>query len=344
MWSEDGYWNKAHENGRINRQRFTTHVNYIPRLTSEAYCKAFFVQGENFTYQCRIMMLGCNRSKHVGQAASLYPPRPKIIASRVENDSNIIICLKTSPRRRCMSNAFEHFAEMASASASRSSEQNGESPLNPAAAEFTMPAQTTAASNGVPSASAPAPTMNGTSRAQKRKDAPEKNTQTEASNAAESGEKKLSGAELKKQKAAEKAARRQEKLTERVEAAPVAQTQAQTPTQPQAPQLQRRPSAGKKDNAPVTHHKRTGSSAGKALPIRGASTNVPPEPEKKLREDKRVLFFSHLYSREKRTSIAGASKELHPAVLALGLQLRDHVICGGNARCVATLLVFKKVS
>ena len=70
---------------------------------------------------------------------------------------------------------------------------------------------------------------------------------------------------------------------------------------------------------------------------------VAPESDKKLKDEKRVAFFSHLYPKEKRTNIAGAGKEIHPAVLALGLQLRDHIICGGNARCVATLLVFKKV-
>ncbi len=222
-------------------------------------------------------------------------------------------------------------------------EHNCDSPLNPKAPEFTMPLQTTPATNGAPAASAPAPNVNGTSNPQKKKDAPEASAQTKATDAAGSGEKKLSGAELKKQKAAEKAARRQDKLAERVEPVPAPQTQAQTPILSQVPQLQRRPSAGKKDNAPAVHHKRTGSSAGKALPIRATTASIASEPEKKPREDKRVSFFSHLYSREKRQSMAGASKELHPAVLALGLQLRDHVICGGNARCVATLLVFKKV-
>lgn len=190
------------------------------------------------------------------------------------------------------------------------------------------------------------PAVNGLSKAPKKKDAPDKSAQTSTADTSvgASGGKKLSAAELKKQKAAEKAARRQEKLSERVESLPAGPTQVQASSQSQTPQLQRRPSGGKKDNAlTATHHKRTGSSAGKALPIRPTTANLSPEAEKKPKEDKRVSFFSHLYSREKRTSIAGASKEIHPAVLALGLQLRDHVICGGNARCVATLLVFKKV-
>jgi translation initiation factor eIF-2B subunit delta len=218
-------------------------------------------------------------------------------------------------------------------------------PLNPTAPTFSMPGQTDQTSTG---ASSTPTTVNGASKPPKKKDAPDKGTSSSAiqeKSISSPGEQKLSGAELKKQKAAEKAARRKEKVAERVEPAQVMQTQAQTQThnQPQTPQLQRRQSIGKKENAPVTQHKRTGSSSGKALPLRGPAAVVAPEPDKKLKDEKRVAFFSHLYPKEKRTGVAGASKEIHPAVLALGLQLRDHIICGGNARCVATLLVFKKV-
>jgi translation initiation factor eIF-2B subunit delta len=44
------------------------------------------------------------------------------------------------------------------------------------------------------------------------------------------------------------------------------------------------------------------------------------------------------------TSIAGASKDVHPAVLALGLQMSNYTICGSCARLVATLQAFKRVS
>jgi hypothetical protein len=64
---------------------------------------------------------------------------------------------------------------------------------------------------------------------------------------------------------------------------------------------------------------------------------------KKKQEDKNVAVFGHLYGQQRRTTIAGAGKEVHPAVLALGLQMRDYVVCGSNARCVATLLAFKRV-
>lgn len=38
-----------------------------------------------------------------------------------------------------------------------------------------------------------------------------------------------------------------------------------------------------------------------------------------------------------------ASKDLHPAVLQLGLYFAEHKIVGSNARCVAMLEVFSKV-
>jgi translation initiation factor eIF-2B subunit delta len=159
---------------------------------------------------------------------------------------------------------------------------------------------------------------------------------------------KLTGAELKRQKAAEKAARRAEKVAEKGAQAQ-AQTQAAT-----KPEVQRRPSTTKRDSDTVSHHKRTPSGALKTnLPVRGGSSHqqqqpsssqhsTAPAPEKR-HESKRVAMFSHLYPKEKKVSLAGAGREIHPAVLALGLQLRDYVICGGNARCVATLLAFKKV-
>ena len=66
------------------------------------------------------------------------------------------------------------------------------------------------------------------------------------------------------------------------------------------------------------------------------------EQQQKL--NKNVAVFGHLYGQQRRTTIAGAGKEVHPAVLALGLQMRDYVVCGSSARCLAMLLVFKRVS
>ncbi|RMJ24432.1 Translation initiation factor eIF-2B [Aspergillus sp. HF37] len=83
------------------------------------------------------------------------------------------------------------------------------------------------------------------------------------------------------------------------------------------------------------------------LPRRGSAQNAAqaagPEQKKKKKEEKNVAVFGHLYGQQRRTTVAGAGKEVHPAVLALGLQMRDYVICGSSARCISTLLAFKRV-
>ena len=109
----------------------------------------------------------------------------------------------------------------------------------------------------------------------------------------------------------------------------------------------KRGSSGPATPASKTQHKRTGStSAGtqSSLPHRQAPSHAPSisaEPEK---ENKNVALFDHLYGHARRTTVAGAGKDVHPAVLALGLQMRNYIICGSSARCVAMLLVFKRVS
>ncbi|KAI9760875.1 MAG: hypothetical protein M4579_001376 [Chaenotheca gracillima] len=100
------------------------------------------------------------------------------------------------------------------------------------------------------------------------------------------------------------------------------------------------------ENEPKGHHKRHGSTsiqAQKSLPIRPAKVTSTPSTEGRPTENKNVALFGHLYSQPRRTSISGAGKEIHPAVLALGIQMSSYVVCGSNARCVAMLLVFKKV-
>lgn len=99
-------------------------------------------------------------------------------------------------------------------------------------------------------------------------------------------------------------------------------------------------------SASKTQHKRTGSTSAVApssLPHRQAPSHavlVAAEPEK---EDKNVALFDHLYGHPRRTTVAGAGKDVHPAVLGLGLQMRNYIICGSSARCVAMLLAFKRV-
>ncbi|GAD99945.1 translation initiation factor eif-2b delta subunit [Paecilomyces variotii No. 5] len=157
-----------------------------------------------------------------------------------------------------------------------------------------------------------------------------KSTDASADGGAVGGAEKLTGAELKKKAKAEKAARRAKEKLEREQAGGAgAPSQAQgTPKKGQ--------SGGGKDNAPSQLQK------GQRLqpPRRGSAHILAAESKK---EDKNVAVFGHLYGQQRRTTIAGAGKEVHPAVLALGLQMRDYVICGSSARCVATLLAFKRV-
>jgi translation initiation factor eIF-2B subunit delta len=146
---------------------------------------------------------------------------------------------------------------------------------------------------------------------------------------------KLSGAELKAQKKAEKAARRQQEKS-----VPVASTSGGGgKPQTQNAQTQR----GKGDSS-AGQHRRTGSTAVDARHglLKGAQAAIS-QPEEPRKEDKTVELFRHLY-KTRATTISGASKEVHPAVLALGQQMSSYTICGSNARLVATLQAFKRVS
>jgi translation initiation factor eIF-2B subunit delta len=142
---------------------------------------------------------------------------------------------------------------------------------------------------------------------------------------------KLSPAELKKQAKAEKQARR-------------AQAKAADP----APKLQSGPpKEGQKQQRDSKQAPKDDKS--KPLPIRRrpSQSNVPivKEPEKKPKKESKQagLFFGHLYSQPKQQSMNGASKDVHPAILALGLQYSSYAICGSTARMVAMLLAFKAV-
>lgn len=236
-----------------------------------------------------------------------------------------------------------------SGSGSGSGSGAGTAALNPAAATFTMP-----------SAGDPSLAVNGaaTPHDSKQNNSSNNNNHparpdggprsTTAQDIAEAGAGvKLTGAQLKKQKAAEKAARRADKVAEKGEV-------ALPSAPPLKPESGRRPSTTKRESdTGGPHHKRTLSSTGKSLPLRGGPQQqqqqqlggqISTAPEKERHKDhKRVPMFTHLYPKEKKASLAGAGREIHPAVISLGLQLRDYVICGGNARCVATLLAFKKV-
>lgn len=159
------------------------------------------------------------------------------------------------------------------------------------------------------------------------------------------GPEKLTGAELKKRAKAEKAARRAKEKSDRE--AGGAPAPAGGPAgggsgagaggagQPATPK-KGQPAGGSG----------AGGDKGRGLPRRpsGQASGQPSVAEqKKKAEEKNVAVFGHLYGQQRRATVAGAGKEVHPAVLALGLQMRDYVICGSSARCVATLLAFKRV-
>ncbi len=147
---------------------------------------------------------------------------------------------------------------------------------------------------------------------------------------------KLSGAELKKKAKEEKAAKR------------AREKQNQPPSEALS-NISKKSSAppGKEGHASKQQHKKTGSiTANSSIPLalRQGEPKIPSVPPAANKENKHVALFGHLCGSPRRTTIAGAGRDVHPAVLALGLQMSNYVICGSSARCVATLLVFKRVS
>jgi translation initiation factor eIF-2B subunit delta len=184
-----------------------------------------------------------------------------------------------------------------------------------------------------PQPEAPAPTPAQSQPQSQGKGKPAKAAKTQDGAPPADG-KALSGAELKKQAKAEKAARRAQALQEKQGGPPVLGPGSQ-------------PSQGQKSDGQKggkTQHKRTGSTVAEMrnMPARWLQ-RVVPAPQEPKKEDKTVEFFRHLY-KTRTTSIAGASKDIHPAVLALGLQMCNYTICGSCARLVATLQAFKRVS
>lgn len=169
----------------------------------------------------------------------------------------------------------------------------------------------------------------------------------------ENKESKISGAELKKRAKAEKAARRAQVKQEK-----------QPPRKGGTEEVPKQSTTGM-GNKEISKPNKNGILAAPAAPIskgqhkRTGSTSVhaqksqlpgprPPQPSLiqavTPKESRKVALFGHLYGQPRRTTLTGAGKDVHPAVLALGLQMSNYVVCGSNARCIATLLVFKRVS
>jgi len=146
---------------------------------------------------------------------------------------------------------------------------------------------------------------------------------------------KLSGAELKKKAKEEKAARRAQAALEKTSGGIV-------PTSVNAPGLAQKADPQKGQKGSTQKKGAQVAVEARGLPSRGIQRTVPVAEVPK-EEDKTVEFFRHLY-KTRTTSIAGAGKEVHPAVLSLGLQMGSYTICGSSARLVATLQAFKRVS
>lgn len=178
--------------------------------------------------------------------------------------------------------------------------------------------------------------QNGKAKAGKAPQQKVQPAETEGSN-----DGQLTGKQMKEKAKAEKAARRAKE-----KAGQQGQPFVNLGSNQQGQNAKRRPStAGATPPAFQGQHQRTGSTSlntQKGLPLRQVQ-HAQPIVEVVKKENKNVALFDHLYGNPRRTTIAGAGKDVHPAVLALGLQMRNYVICGSSARCVAMLLAFKRV-
>ena len=180
------------------------------------------------------------------------------------------------------------------------------------------------------------------------------------------GEQKLSPAELKKRAKADKQARRAaqkeqqdeggaqdsapngvngEVKTPKQDTASAQEPKRKVDKQPKAQQQQKQGKSSTPDQE--SHHKRSGSQQ-QPLPIRRrpsqsgqSGVQRPPSKPTQKMDPNQVELFTHLYT-PRRHNIEGVSKDVHPAVLALGFQMSSYEICGSTARCVAMLLVFKE--
>lgn len=213
--------------------------------------------------------------------------------------------------------------------------------MSSTAGEAEKAVNTTPAQNASADKAAAAPKKDKTQK-------PEAGKKDEAT--ADGHNKKISGAELKKQKQAEKAARREKEKADRMAQLGQSAATPQTPAKGAKGGDAKKGAEAAQKGGPAqgqAQHKK-GQSQGGNLPLRGkpGPGGVIPmtQQQQPQRKTKEVGLFGHLYtSAPKRNTMEGVSKEVHPAVLALGLQMSSFTVCGSNARCVAMLLAFKKV-
>lgn len=133
---------------------------------------------------------------------------------------------------------------------------------------------------------------------------------------------KLTGAQLKAQKKAEKAARREQSKAAEPSAAAPASNEKQSGGKQK----------GSKQDAPAT-----------SLASRPKKPGPTPAPAPKQPTGPVVPeCFSHLPMAKKLT-LPKADKDVHPAVLALGQQMATFALKDNVTRLEATLVAFKKV-
>lgn len=154
----------------------------------------------------------------------------------------------------------------------------------------------------------------------------------------EAHQKKPNNAELKKQKKAEKAAKRAQNKDAQTS---VPDTKGQAPRPEQSSSVSA--SSSKRGPASDAQGQKHASKGQQVSAKQTPSASAAKVPTKAPSEPAPVSLFAHLYGQPRRHTLEGAAKEVHPAVLALGLQMSSYEICGSNARCVAMLLAFKKV-
>jgi translation initiation factor eIF-2B subunit delta len=200
--------------------------------------------------------------------------------------------------------------------------------------DFTMPASTKVQldepSTQITNSANPETTNSGDVSAEQN------NPTMSSTNGEQEKPKALTGKALKDAKKAEKQARRAAEKGA-TSGGPQKDSQAAIPARPIISHQ-----ASDKNSTPPTEkpssraHKRSPSA--QHLPIPSRPEVLP------VVESKAIPLFEHLHEQTRRLSITGSSKDAHPAVVALGLQMSNYEICGSNARCVAMLLAFKQVS
>lgn len=153
-----------------------------------------------------------------------------------------------------------------------------------------------------------------------------------ASQAVSQGPPKLSGAELKKLAKAEKAAKRAAQKAE----APPATSQATSSSKESVKGPKKGVQQGQKGKQQQKQQLKADQ-----MPNSGAL----PLLTKSSAKSEVVSDNRHFkqFSIQRRTGIEGAHKDVHPAILAYGLQVSHYQICGSTARCIGMLQAFRAV-